>query len=328
MGAIETRYRVVPYRDKDAAAWDELIARAPMGTFLHTRRFLSYHGDRFEDVSLMIEDERGSLAALLPAAVDPTKADRVNSHPGSTYGGILHAGSVVGERAIAVLRAAVTHYGQLGFRCLRYKPVPHIYQRVPSQDDLYALFREDAKPYRFDLSAAIDLAARLPPSTRRRRGLRRAEASGLAVIAGHDRVSEFWPLLEENLVSRHGVRPVHSADEIMHLHSLFPDEIAFNFAEWNSRVVAGVVLFKLPTTTHMQYAAADAEGRRISALDSLLEHSIRAAGAEGRRYFSFGVSTEDEGRTLNDGLHRYKCEFGGSGVVHQFFDIEIGVHRG
>jgi hypothetical protein len=318
----ETGYRAVGYCWDDAAEWDDLVARAPMATFLHTRRFLAYHGDRFEDVSLLIRDERGRLVAVLPAAVDPAGSGRVTSHPGSTYGGIVHAGNVVGERALAVMRVALEHYDRLGFRCLRYKAVPHIYTRVPSHDDLYALFRRGATLYRCDLSCAIDLSHRRPLPTRRRRGLTKAEANGVAIIDGLPHVEEFWPLLEANLASRHGVSPTHTAAEILQLHSLFPDEISFVFAELESRIVAGVVLFRMATAIHMQYAAADPEGRRSSALDAVLEHCIVAARDEGRRYFAFGASTEQDGRHLNDGLHRYKCEFGGGGVVQQFFDVD------
>ena len=42
------------YLPDQAAAWDDLVARAVNGTMLHTRRYLSYHGDRFRDRSLLI----------------------------------------------------------------------------------------------------------------------------------------------------------------------------------------------------------------------------------------------------------------------------------
>ena len=53
--------RAVPYAAEHATAWDELVDGAPMGTLLHTRRFLSYHGDRFNDRSLVVQDDRDRL---------------------------------------------------------------------------------------------------------------------------------------------------------------------------------------------------------------------------------------------------------------------------
>src|ERR1044072_6031665 len=80
---------VFRYSEQDAARWDRFVADAPMATFQHKRRFLSYHGDRLRDVSLLLTKEY-QLVALLPAAVDPSDESRVVSHPGITFGGLLH----------------------------------------------------------------------------------------------------------------------------------------------------------------------------------------------------------------------------------------------
>ena len=70
-----------------------------MATFLHTRCFLAYHHDRFRDVSLLLANDR-EIVGLFPAAVDPGDVRRVVSHPGITYGGLLHSGTLYGERMI------------------------------------------------------------------------------------------------------------------------------------------------------------------------------------------------------------------------------------
>src|ERR1044071_4103148 len=120
--------RVSPYSEQDAARWDDFAPRAPSATFLHTRRFLSYHGERFRDVSALIEDEKHGLVGLFPAAEDPADARRVVSHPGITFGGVLHEGRLGGEAMIETLDALRAHYAGLGFERLRYKAVPHIYR--------------------------------------------------------------------------------------------------------------------------------------------------------------------------------------------------------
>src|SRR6476469_2912683 len=113
-----------------AAEWDELVGRAPMGHMLHTRAFLSYHGDRFEDASLALHDERGRLVGVLPAAREA--ADLVGTHPGATFGGIVHDGSLGGAAMVDAMALVAEHYAQRGFRRMRYAPVPHIYHLRPS----------------------------------------------------------------------------------------------------------------------------------------------------------------------------------------------------
>ena len=63
------------------AAWDDLVARAVNGTMLHTRRYLSYHRDRFRDQSLLITNARGWPIGALPAAEDPADTSVVTSLP-------------------------------------------------------------------------------------------------------------------------------------------------------------------------------------------------------------------------------------------------------
>ena len=63
-----------PYTPADAEAWEDLIDRSCNGTFLHTRRFVSYHRERFRDRSLLLEDRRGRVVGVFPAAESPIEA--------------------------------------------------------------------------------------------------------------------------------------------------------------------------------------------------------------------------------------------------------------
>ena len=42
-----------------------------------------------------------------------------------------------------------------------------------------------------------------------------------------------------------------------------------------------------------------------------------------KEYFDFGISTEDNGRYLNEGLITQKQEFGGRGVVYDFYELKV-----
>lgn len=312
----------------DAEPWDDFCRGAHQATFLHSRRFLSYHGDRFVDRSLVIE-RAGSIEALLPAAQDLCEPDCVVSHPGLTYGGFVHDHRLVGQQLIEGLQLAMNHFRSLGYRRLVYKAVPHIYHRVPAQDDLYALFRAGARRVRCDLSSTIDLAHRRSPSSRRRRGRYKADKAAVSIVgqgvdaSAEECLSAFWKVLESNLASRHGVRPTHSLQEICLLSERFPDSIRALVARVHGRVVAGAIFFVTPVVWHAQYIASDDEGRQTCALDAVFEHAITAAARSGARWFDFGVSNEQSGKTLNAGLYQFKSEFGGGGTVHEFYELAL-----
>jgi hypothetical protein len=312
------------YQPSLADAWDELVGRSCNGTFLHTRRFLSYHGDRFVDHSIMLQDRRGRVTGVFPAAVSPACPETVVSHPGLTYGGLVHDGSVRGAFMIAALVEIADHYRRLGYSRLRYKAVPAIYHLEPADDDLYALFRLGGRRYRSDLSAAIDLGHRGRVTQRRIRSRRTAEAAGVSIDESWDEIGGFWDILEANLARRHDTAPVHSLGEIRLLHDLFPDEIILIVARVTGTLAGGAVLFAAgPVVLHMQYTATTEQGRTACVTDLVMERAIDLARRRGHRFFDFGVSTPHEGWCLDDGLYEFKVSFGAGGVVHDHYELDL-----
>jgi hypothetical protein len=293
-----------------------------MATFLHTRRFLAYHGDRFADASLVVTTDSGT-PVLLPAAIDPDSASRVISHPGITYGGLLHDGKLNGDRTIEALRAVGAYYAEQGMTSLAYKPVPHMYHRAPGADDVWALWMLGAGRTRADISCAIDLYGRRTPSTRRQRSFAMARRSGVEITSDPAHLPEFWDVLVSTLARRHKARPVHSLEEIELLRSRFRDEIRLVVALHEGEVVAGTVLFNSPMVFHTQYLAASEAGMRVSALDAVIEHCIDAARDAGARYFDFGTSAVPGTRRLLPGLYRWKAEFGGGGVLYEEYELPL-----
>jgi len=319
----ENSLKLFPYCEENAGMWDEFLASTPMATFLQTRRYLSYHAERFEDVSLIIKDRKNRLVGLFPAAVDPSDSKRVVSHPGITYGGLLHAGNLRGAKMLEAFSSLRNYYANYGFEVLRYKVVPYIYHQVPAADDLYALFRMGAVRYRCDLSCAIDLTNQPEPSQRRKRGLKKALEKQIKVDFGSEFAWHLWSVIEDNLSRKYGVKPVHSVKEIIQLHSLFPNNIEFIVGLDENQLLGGVVLFLSPQVVHAQYIASSSTGYQLGVLDAIFQKCIDKAKDMGKRYFSFGISTENDGKYLNINLYQFKSEFGASGVVHEFYDMNL-----
>jgi Acetyltransferase (GNAT) domain len=308
-----------------AGGWDELVRRAPMGHMLHTRAFLSYHGDRFEDASLMLRDGRGRLVGVFPAARAGNAL--VASHPGATFGGIVHDGGLAGAAMLDAIGALMEHYGRLGYERLRYAPVPYIYHRQPSEDDVYALFRLGAERVRCNLACAVDLEAGVDRSARRRRGLSKARREGVEVVEGPELVEELWPVLETNLAERYDVRPVHEVEEMRLLVDRFPDEIAVLLGRHDGAAVAGVVLFDSLRVSHAQYIASSDAGRELRALDAVFDRVLTRAAERGARYFDFGTSSRDGGHLLNTGLYEFKASFGGGGVAYEHYELDLATPK-
>ena len=260
---------------------------------------------------------------MFPAAADRSEPELVISHPGLTYGGLVHDGSVRGASMIGALEEIASRYRSLGCRRLRYKAVPAIYHVVPADDDLYALFRLGARRYRCDLSAAIDLSHPGRVSQRRVRSRKRAQATGVSADEGWDEIAGFWQILEYHLESRYGVSPVHSLDEIKLLHDRFPDKIILIAAKIGNVLVGGTVLFLAGPVMHMQYTATTEEGRAKLVTDLVMERAIDLSRHRSCRFFDFGTSTVDQGWSLNQGLYQFKLSFGAGGVIYEHYELDL-----
>lgn len=315
-------YHVRKYEESLCDQWEKFVGQCPQATFLHTRRFLSYHQDRFADQSLMFW-KGGALVAVLPAAVTLENLDVVSSHPGLTYGGLLATGRTNAAEVRAILESAIVEYWNTGFRKLIYKAIPSIYHRFPYEADVYSLWALGATVSRIDLSSVINLENRGDRGSRRKRAYRKAVREGLVLSSTADNLEALWPVLIRNLVDSHGVKPAHVLSEISTLRARFPEKITCVCARLNEDVVGGVVFFETDIVLHAQYIAASDEGKKLGALDLIFEDAIDKFTSRGGRWFSFGTSTENAGKKLNTGLHVFKSEFGAGTSANTTLEIEF-----
>lgn len=304
------------YTPSHQQEWDSFVDTSKNGTFMLKRGYMDYHSARFVDYSLMCYDEN-DLIAVLPCSLHGTE---VRSHGGLTYGGLIVTRKITASKVLDVFRAIVEYLKLNGIAGLLYKRVPSIYYSYPSDEDVYALYRLGATLVRRDLSTCIDLSDKIRFSERRRRGVKSATKNGISISLSTD--YEAYVNILADVLRVHNAAPVHSADELRLLADRFPDNIKLYAAFRGEKMLAGVLMFVTPMVAHSQYIANSEEGRTCGALDLAMDHLINEVFA-GKRYFDFGISTEDNGQFLNEGLVAQKQEFGGRGITYDFYRLNI-----
>jgi hypothetical protein len=310
--------QVVQYQAEHRRPWDAFVARAKNGIFLFHRAYLEYHIDRFPDASLMFHGAGKRLIALLPATIRDTT---LYSHAGLTFGGIVSDEGMKAVMMLEVFDAMRAHLIERGLTRVVYKAVPHIYHKLPAEEDLYALYRHQAKMVRRDISSAILLKDKLQFSKGRKWAIKQALKNGLEVRRSDD-FRSFMAIEEQVLEEKHNLRPVHSTEEIQVLAERFPENIKLFSAYGNNTMLAGVLVYEGDTVAHAQYIAANDEGKQKGALDLILEYLINDYYRH-KDYFDFGISTEDDGRYLNSGLIENKQSFGARAIVHDFYELAL-----
>lgn len=311
-------FEIIRYAPALADEWNQFVAQSKNATFLFNRGYMDYHQDRFEDYSLMFYRE-GELYAVLPANAEGTT---LCSHRGLTYGGLVMSGRTTAARVQQLFRELNDYLRRGGFRKVIYKPVPHIYHRIPSEEDVYSLFSVcDARLTDRSLSSAILLSE--PPKWHRDRryGANKSFANG--IMAGEsDDWAGFWAVLESNLKRRYGARPVHTSGEIQLLNARFPQQIRLFTAERDGQVLGGTVLYVTPEVVHAQYISADTEGKRLRVIDGLFDYLLHDRRWQAR-YFDFGTSNEEDGRILVEPLIYQKEGFGGRGICYDWYEYDL-----
>lgn len=301
-----------PYAEDDAPVWDRIVRQSCNGNFLHVRQYMDYHKDRFTDCSLILS-RHGKPVAVFPAS----RHERtVSSHGGLTYAGLIHTDELGTHDMLPAFDAIAAHYRQLGMSSVLYKAIPLPFHRRPSQGDLYALTCCQAQLVRRDASSVVCLAERASFSKGRKWAINKAKKAAITVRQSTD-LASFHALLSQ-VLEKFNTKPTHSLPELQLLSGRFPAEIALHVAEQDGVLLAGTLVYDFGHIVHTQYMANSDAGREAGALDLLLAELIRQTYAN-RQFFSFGISTEQQGRYLNEGLIAQKEAFGARTVVHDFY---------
>lgn len=322
-----TDWKIERYSADNKGMWDAFVKESRNATFLHLRDYMDYHADRFTDHSLLAY-KSGKLRALLPAEVaeEADGSKSMGSHRGLTYGGwLLPQKHIDGEDVLHLFEAWCEYCRSQGISGIDYKPVPHIYHRMPSEDDVYALLRVGARPDGYTLSSTIEMAHNPGYNGQQHRNaMRFAKSYPDAVMIqmkSDEEADEFHALLSACLKERHDASPVHTLSELKLLRNRFPDNIKIYGVKVADELMAAVCMYLTDTVAHSQYIASSREGRERGALAWMFKHLIEEF--KGYRYFDFGISCEDRGRVLNSGLLRQKTGLGGGATVYPRFTLSL-----
>ena len=317
------KYHVEKYSSIRYDLWNEFVANAKNATFLFHRDFMEYHQDRFEDYSLLIFDDNQELIAVLPAN---RIGETLFSHQGLTYGGIVIHKKTKLSDFISIAKSVFEYLNAEQFQKINFKEIPHIYTQIPSDELQYLMFLMQGNLVRRDVLSVLDLTSNFSFSRDRKNGVKRGIKNNLAVKEEAN-FELFWnEILIPNLEVKHQAKPVHSLEEIQLLFSKFPKNIRqFNVYQ-NDKVVAGTIVFETDLVAHSQYISGNSDKNELGSLDFLHDYLISHVFKD-KKYFDFGISNENQGKNINEGLLYWKESFGARSITQDFYEVNIENHN-
>ena len=312
-------FDIIQYSPTHADEWNSFISASKAPTFLFNRNYMDYHADRFVDSSLMLIDQKGRIAALMPAN---RVGETFFSHQGLTFGGLLIGQKATSQAVCDMFSAVNAFLRDRNFSNVICRSIPWIYSLWPAEEPLFALSHVcKAKLVSRDVASVIDLDTPLPFTELRRRGARRAQRNGITIKFSDD-FEAFWTLLSDNLLSKYNAHPVHSLPEITLLRSRFPGNIRLCAAFEGDTMLAGTVLYCTERVVKTQYISASPRGKDLGALDLLFHHLVHQRPLP-QRFLDLGTSALEHDNDLRLPLIFQKEGFGARAVCYDTYQWNL-----
>ncbi|MDR0393318.1 MAG: GNAT family N-acetyltransferase [Puniceicoccales bacterium] len=309
---------VLLYKPECKEIWNAFIQSSKNGIFMFYRNYMEYHSNKFQDYSLLFY-ENEKLIAVLPASL---KDDVIVSHGGLTFGGVVADSRMTTKKMLEVFQVLKVFLEDNGIKKIVYKALPYIYHKIPSEEDRYVIFLNNGRLIKQEPCSLVFLDNKLKFCKGKKYGISKAKKADLKVLKSKD-YDQFFKLEKARLNERYAVDPVHTASEMNCLANNFPENIKL-YAVLNKslEMVAGTILYLNNKAAHAQYIASNEEGRENGAIDYLMDYLINDLYKD-YKYFDFGISTEQGGHYLNEGLIAQKEMLGGRTICFSTYEIDV-----
>ncbi len=305
--------KIVKYSSEYEKVWDEFIANSKNGTVFHTRKFLSYHKDKFEDKSILIY-KKNRLVGVFPAVeVD----GKIISHRGSTYGGLVVGVKNRLSDSLSMWEKIINYYQ----KTIEFRKSEYIFDKYPSREVIFAAKKFGFKEVNEELSTCLDLEF-VKFSERRKRAIKKCK--DLKIIFDDMNYEDFYEILSNNLKIKYDTTPTHTLKEMKLLKKLLPGNYLLITIYKDKQMIAGIwLVLATDKTAHTFYIAQNYDFAEFQGLSCIVKNIIEYLQKKSFKYLNFGISTENGGEFVNKGLFEFKESFGGFGVSRFYFRKEV-----
>lgn len=281
--------KVVDVSDRDAAAWDAVVAASPVGTLYHTYRWRHAlqrsYGIETRYLAAVVGDD---WQAVLPlAAIAPLGGRRaVISLPFANYGGIACRAEASPAAAMALLDAARSHVRAGGYQYMELKHQDRLEHRSLINKLHYFSLEMPLNPDpEVVWTTSVDAKAR--------NQVRKARKEGLTVTSGPELLPGFVDVYRRHL--RDLGTPTHAGRWFTVLHELLGDQHDVILVSHQGRPIAGAWLFFYRDVAILHAAASLSRFNRLCPNNLVYWSAIELACRRGCRLLDFARSRTGSG---------------------------------
>tara|TARA_R110001592_G_scaffold27387_9_gene101413 strand:+ start:13717 stop:14676 length:960 start_codon:yes stop_codon:yes gene_type:complete len=305
---MKLRLRIQIYEKKFEQIWDNFIDNGVLGTIYHTRKFINYHPkERFQDKSILIFNNN-VLICVLPCC---KKGDKYFSYTGATYGGPVFLKKYYKTKyLIPIINKIFDYYdNQIEFRLANA-----IYFDESSFILQYLLSRK--LNLKLELSWYINIENNfidnIPEKSKKKAIKKIIKNNSLKCFIAKDEndYKEYHKILTELLNTRYKTNPTHNLKELLLLKEYLKEKQELYLVKENNIIIAGVYIIKVTNQCwYTVYMTRNINFKNSTiALMYILYHISNNAKSNNVKYLDYGICTEEQGKTINEGLSIFKEE--------------------
>ena len=316
---------IIKYEKKYYDLWDDFVKNSTNGTIFHTRKFLSYHGDRFNDTSILIYDNKrssctntsynGILCCVFPCC---KVNDKYYSHRGSSHGGPVIADKYYnGNKINKIIECIIKYYNHnLELR------IPESIFSNKLNDPIIYFFKKNNFKINIELSIYKKLSKENLFQDYGKRNLSYLKKILLnkdyttTVTNKYEDYVEYYKLLVINMKKFNKV-PTHSLEEFIKINKIYTNkEVILIVTKFKEKIIGGVWNILCNNVLYAFYIVRDYTHLNKNFSASLpLYYSFNYGILNNIKYYSFGICGKDN---LNESLLLFKETLGGN-IINRYY---------
>jgi len=317
-------FEIIKYSKEYLDIWDNFVNNELFGTIYHTRQFINYHPEnRFVDESILVYNENKELVTVLPCC---KKENKYFSYSGATYGGPVISKKYYKFKHLKIIINSIFEYYD---NKIEFRVANDIYFKE-SCYILYFLLSQKTVIYP-ELSWYINTNDNFMDNilNKRNKTILNKQLKDKSIICYHsNEINDyitFHSILTKNLNTNHNTNPTHSLDEFLKVKEILNDKQRLYLIRDKENILGGVYIIKVTSQCwYSFYISRNIEVHNSSISIMYLMYKISCdAKKENVKYVDYGISTEECGKIINEGLTEYKeNSLGGTSNYRYLFLIK------
>lgn len=297
---------IIKYNEDHINIWDKFVEEELFGTIYHTRKFINYHPiDRFQDESILIYNDE-EIVCILPCC---KKGDNYFSYTGSTYGGPVISNKYSKIKYMKIIIDKIFEYYD---NKIEFRLANDIYFKE-SCYSLYFLLSQKTKIYpelSWYINTENDFINNILHKRNRNNFKKSLLDENISCNYSDDLedYNKFYNILKKNLNTNHNSEPTHSLEEFLKIKELLQDKQQLYLVKNKKDILGGVYVIKVTEQCwYTFYISRNIDLDKTNMSVMYLMYTISENAKKNNvKYVDFGISTEDRGKLINEGLSDYK----------------------